>query len=50
MDKEIFLHSTQEDLQNHTPTLKHITRFQLHDASKLFSESVVALPFSQYLL
>ena len=30
-----------------TLTSKHITCFQLHDASKLFSESFLALLFSQ---
>ena len=29
-------------------TFKHITCFQLHDASKWFPESFVALPFSQW--
>ena len=32
-----------------TLIFEHITCFQLHDASKLFSECFVALPFSQYL-
>ena len=35
-------------LQNNTLTFKHITCFQLHNASKLFSASFVAVPFSQY--
>ena len=34
--------------ENNTLGMKHITCFQWHVASKLFSETVVALPFSQY--
>ena len=56
-DQDFFLHRTRSRILrserwvwNNRLTLKHITCYQWHDASKLFSASSVALPFSHFFV